>query len=102
MKDFALSTDIETIMELLEITAKELADSIGVTPTTISRWRKNEEQVSTSKLNTFCILIIESDIASTKELYLALVLDDESKLLEIDITKTYLLLSSSSKVLILV
>lgn len=53
MKDFALSTDIETIIELLEITAKELADSIGVTPTTISRWRKNEEQVSTSKLNTF-------------------------------------------------
>lgn len=28
MKDFALSTDIETIMELLEITAKELADFI--------------------------------------------------------------------------
>ena len=55
---------------------------------------KKEEQVD-----------IPSDIASVSYLKnnkVALVLDDESKLLEIDITKTYLLLSSSSKVLILV
>ena len=40
-------------MELLDITAKDLADNIGVTPTTISRWRKREEQVSSSNLNAF-------------------------------------------------
>ena len=54
MNDFALCTDIEIVMELLDITAKELADDIGVTATTISRWRKNEEQISSSNLNAFC------------------------------------------------
>lgn len=53
MNDFALCTDIEIVMELLNITAQELADSIGVTATTISRWRKSEEQVSSSNLNAF-------------------------------------------------
>ena len=53
MNDFALSIDIEIVMELLDITAKDLAESIGITPTTISRWRKNEEQVSSSNLNAF-------------------------------------------------
>ena len=53
MNDFALCTDIEIVMELLDITAKDLADNIGVTPTTISRWRKKEEQVSSSNLNAF-------------------------------------------------
>ena len=53
MNDFALCTDIEIVMELLDITAKELADGIGVTATTISRWRKNEEQISSSNLNAF-------------------------------------------------
>ena len=53
MNDFAVCTDIEIVMELLDITAKDLADNIGVTPTTISRWRKREEQVSSSNLNAF-------------------------------------------------
>lgn len=53
MSDYELSTDIETVMELLNITAKEIADDIGVTPTTVSRWRKNEEKVSVSNLNAF-------------------------------------------------
>ena len=53
MNDFALCTDIEIVMELLDITAKDLADNIGVTPTTISRWIKREEQVSSSNLNAF-------------------------------------------------
>ena len=53
MNDFALCTDIEIVMELLDITARDLAESIGVTPTTISRWRKNEEQVSSSNLSAF-------------------------------------------------
>ena len=35
MNDFALSIDIEIVMELLDITAKDLAESIGITPTTI-------------------------------------------------------------------
>lgn len=37
MNNFALCTDIEIVMKLLNITAKDLAESIGVTPTTISR-----------------------------------------------------------------
>ena len=53
MNRFDLRTDIEIVLELLNITAKELADNIGVTATTISRWRKNEEQVSFENLNAF-------------------------------------------------
>ncbi len=53
MSSLELYTDIEIVMELLDITAKDVADSIGVTPTTISRWRKNEEQVLDINLNAF-------------------------------------------------
>lgn len=53
MKNFELCTDIEIVMELLGITASDLADNIGVTPTTISRWRKSEENVTVSNLNSF-------------------------------------------------
>ncbi len=53
MKNFELCTDIEIVMELLGITASDLADNIGVTSTTISRWRKNEENVTISNLNAF-------------------------------------------------
>ena len=53
MRKFELCTDIEIVMELLGITASELADNIGVTSTTISRWRKSEENVSASNLNAF-------------------------------------------------
>ena len=66
MNDFALCTDIEIVMELLDITAGDLAESIGVTPTTISRWRKNEEQVSPSNLNAFLILLLAKASGSTK------------------------------------
>lgn len=44
MNDFALCTDIEIVMELLDITTRDLAESIGVTPTTISRWRKTRSR----------------------------------------------------------
>ena len=53
MSDYELCTDIETVMELLNINAKDIAEGIGVTPTTVSRWRKNEEQVSALNLNAF-------------------------------------------------
>ncbi len=53
MNDFELCTDIDIVMELLDITAKDIADNIGVTPTTISRWRKNEDQTTSSNLNAF-------------------------------------------------
>lgn len=53
MKNFELCTDIEIVMELLGITASDLADNIGVTSTTVSRWRKNEENVTISNLNAF-------------------------------------------------
>ena len=66
MNDFALCTDIEIVMELLDITAKDLAEFIGVTPTTISRWRKNEEQVSSSNLNAFYNFVFEKGIRLNK------------------------------------
>lgn len=53
MKNFEMCTDIEIVLDLLGITATDLANNIGVTPTTISRWRKNEENVSVSNLNGF-------------------------------------------------
>lgn len=53
MNNFELCTDIEIVMELLNITASDIADSVGITPTTISRWRKDEEQASVSNLNAF-------------------------------------------------
>ena len=53
MNDFELNLDIEIVTDLLNITASDLAEGIGVTPTTISRWRKNEEQASASNLNSF-------------------------------------------------
>ena len=53
MNDFELCTDIEIVMELLDMTANDIAESIGVSPMTISRWRKNEEQVSSSNLDAF-------------------------------------------------
>lgn len=53
MKNFELCTDIEIVMELLGITASDLAEKIGVTSTTISRWRKSEENVTVSNLNSF-------------------------------------------------
>ena len=66
MNDFALCTDIEIVMELLDITAKDLADNIGVTPTTISRWRKREEQVSSSNLNAFYNFAVRKGIRLNK------------------------------------
>ena len=53
MKNFELCADIEIVMELLGITASDIAGNIGVTSTTISRWRKNEENVTISNLNAF-------------------------------------------------
>ena len=53
MNDFELCTDIEIVMELLDMTANDIAESIGVSPMTISRWRKSEEQVSSSNLDAF-------------------------------------------------
>lgn len=51
MKDFEVYTDVEMILELLGITAGELAEQIGVTPTTVSRWKKNAERISPANLN---------------------------------------------------
>lgn len=53
MKNFEICTDIEIVIELLGITASDLADNIGVTSTTISRWRKSEENIAVSNLNAF-------------------------------------------------
>ncbi len=53
MKNFELCTDIEIVMELLSISASDIADNIGVTATTISRWRKNEENINVANMNAF-------------------------------------------------
>lgn len=53
MNDFELGADIEIVADLLNLSTKELAESIGVTSTTILRWRENEEQASDSNLNSF-------------------------------------------------
>lgn len=66
MNDFELSADIEIVMELLNLTAKDLADNIGVTPTTVSRWRKNKEKVSFSNLNAFYNFAFNKDIRINK------------------------------------
>ena len=66
MSDYELCTDIEIVMELLGITATELANSIGVTPTTISRWRQNEEQISASNLNAFYNFVFSQGIRLNK------------------------------------
>lgn len=66
MKDFELYTDIEMILELLDITAAELANKIGVTPTTISRWKKNDGQVSPANLNAVYNFAFDGNIRINK------------------------------------
>ena len=66
MNKFELCTDIEIVMELLGISASELAERIGVTPTTISRWRQNEEQASVSNLNSFYNFVFSEGIRLNK------------------------------------
>ena len=50
MKQFEVLDDIEIIKELLEISSSDLAEKIGVSPITVSRWKKNEENISVSNL----------------------------------------------------
>lgn len=51
MKDFEINTDIEMILELLNISAAEFAKEIGVSPMTISRWRKSAERITHDNLS---------------------------------------------------
>ncbi len=53
MNDFELCTDIEAVMELMNLTAEEIAEQIGVSPITISRWRNNKNNVSSAGLDKF-------------------------------------------------
>ena len=66
MNRFEVCADIEIAMELLNMTAKELADSIGITPATISRWRESEEQASLSNLNAFYNFVFSKGIRLNK------------------------------------
>lgn len=51
MKDFELSTDIEIITELLDLTIEEFAGKINVHPSTIYKWKNNDEKISFVNLN---------------------------------------------------
>ena len=51
MNDFKLADDIEIICEVLDITAAELASEIGVSPDTITRWKKNDPKTTPENLN---------------------------------------------------
>lgn len=50
MKKFEITDDIEIIKELLGINTTELSIQIGVDPSTIYRWKKNEESISCANL----------------------------------------------------
>lgn len=50
MKKFEVTDDIEIIKELLGINTTELSIQIGVDPSTIYRWKKDEESISCANL----------------------------------------------------
>ena len=62
MKNLEICTDIEIVLELLDITSADLANNIGITPITISRWRRNEEQATFSNLNSFYNFVFNKNI----------------------------------------
>lgn len=51
MNDYSISSDIEIICELLNITSADFAAQIGVTPDTVSRWKNEHVEISTTNLN---------------------------------------------------
>ena len=53
MVGFGFDVDLEIVMDLLNISADEIAENIGVTPMTISRWLQNESQASRSNKDGF-------------------------------------------------
>ena len=66
MKHFEVLDDIEIIKELLEINTSEFAEKIGVTPVTLSRWKKDEEIISASNLEAIYNFAFNSGIRLNK------------------------------------
>ena len=66
MSDFDLCTDMEIVMDLLHLTADELAKEIGVIPITLSRWKQNEEKISTANLDAFYDFVFRKGIRLNK------------------------------------
>lgn len=66
MDTFDLNADIEIVMELLNMTVQELADSIGVAAATIFRWKKDEKQAARANLNAFYNLAFQKGIRLNK------------------------------------
>ncbi len=62
MNDFEVSTDIEIIIELLEMTIEEFAKRIKVHPSTIYKWKNNEDKISQVNLNTIYNFAFENNI----------------------------------------
>lgn len=50
MTDFCINDDIEVIKELLGLSSAGLAEAIGVSPETVSRWCSLEQEISDGKL----------------------------------------------------
>ena len=50
MADFCVNDDIEVIKELLGLSSAGLAEAIGVSPETVSRWCSLEQEISDGKL----------------------------------------------------
>ncbi len=66
MNDYELYTDIEIVTELLNVTEKDIAEQIGVTPITISRWKNNQENISIKNLNAFYDFVFKKGIRLNK------------------------------------
>ncbi len=66
MKNFKVNEDIEIIKELLDLNEGELADEIGVSRMTLSRWKKDESQISANNLNAIYNYAFEKGIRLNK------------------------------------
>ena len=51
MNDYKTWEDIEIICDLLNITATDFADQIGVTSDTVTRWKNGKNEISAENLN---------------------------------------------------
>lgn len=66
MKEFQVWNDIEIVRELLGMTMEELANEIGVSRMTLSRWKEDESKISNAKLSLFYSMAFKKRIRLNK------------------------------------